>query len=164
MSLRALAEETGLSATLISQIERGVTEPSLKTLRSLARYFGSSVATLFDEKDAPRVHVSRPDRRSRLSSPKGHIQYERLTPGNGQLEVLRGVLGPGENSSDETWSHDAVECVYVLTGVLTVEVGGTGHDVPAGIAITLDSNQPHRYVNHSAQRVEFILSVTPPTP
>ncbi len=94
MSLRALANQTGLSATLLSQIERGVTEPSLRALRQLARVFGQSVATLFDEGAAPACHIGREGERSRIVSPRGFIQYERLAPGNGQLEVLRGLLNP----------------------------------------------------------------------
>jgi quercetin dioxygenase-like cupin family protein len=146
-------------------VERGLVEPSLKTLRSLAGHFGTSVAALFDEGDGPSVHVSVEGARSRISSPQGHIQYERLTPGNGKLEVLRGLLEVGGTSSDACWSHDAVECAYVLRGTLTVQVGeNQHHDVPTGAAISFDSNLPHRYVNRGAERVEFVLSVTPPTP
>ncbi|KQW06211.1 XRE family transcriptional regulator [Leifsonia sp. Root4] len=164
LSLRSLAEETGLSATLLSQIERGVTEPSLKSLRLVADVFGQSVAMLFDEGAVQAVHISHAGERSKISSPRGHIQYERLMPGNAQLAVLRGVLEPGESSSDEPWSHVAIECAYVLTGVLTVMVGDSAHEVVAGDAITIDSSQPHRYRNTTNHTVEFILSVNPPTP
>lgn len=164
LSLRALAEETGLSPTLISQVEREVAEPSLRTLRRLADFFGTSVATLFDDDHELGAHISRPGERSRIISSTGHIQYERLAQGRGMLEVLKGVLEPGETSSDEPWGHDAVECAYVLTGTLTVEVAGARFEVEPAAAVSFDSNQPHRYLNHSSERVEFILSVTPPTP
>jgi transcriptional regulator with XRE-family HTH domain len=165
LSLRALADETNLSATLLSQVERGVVEPSLKTLRSLAGYFGTSVATLFDDGGAPAVHVSVEGARSRISTPQGHVLYERLTAGNGKLEVLRAVLDVGGTSSDECWSHDAVECAFVISGSLTAEVGENQyHEVAAGAAISFDSNMPHRYLNRGSETVEFILSVTPPTP
>ncbi|MGV8912056.1 MAG: helix-turn-helix domain-containing protein [Rhodoglobus sp.] len=163
-TLRALAAETGLSATLLSQIERGVTEPSLKSLRLLATVFGESISTLFDDATLLTVHVSHAGERSRITTPKGHVQYERLAPSNGQLEVLRGVLAPGETSSDEQWGHPAVECVVVLAGTLTVEVARSSFDVVKGDAITIDSRQPHRYCNETKETVEFILSVTPPTP
>ncbi|TFI42489.1 XRE family transcriptional regulator [Rhodococcus sp. 1R11] len=164
MTLRGLATETGLSPTLLSQVERGVTEPSLKTLRALARVFGQSVSTLFEDPLPVSVHISRPGQRSKISTPVGHIQYERLTPGNGQLEVLRGRLNPGGRSSDEPWSHPAVECAYVVEGELTVTVNDQRHSVVRGEAITIDSNQPHLYSNYSNDPVEFVLSVSPPTP
>lgn len=164
LSLRQLAAETGLSATLLSQVERGVTEPSLKTLRALAPVFGQSVATLFDDQTPVLVHVSRPGERSRIMSPEGQLQYERLTPGNGQLEMLRGVLSPGQASSETAWAHPAIECVYVTDGDLTVEVGDRVVTVAPGESVTLDSNQPHRYMNQTDGQVEFLLAVTPPTP
>lgn len=164
LTLRELSAETGLSATLLSQIERGVTEPSLKSLRMLAKAFGESVATLFDDEASLSVHVSKAGERSRITSPKGHVQYERMGPGNGQLEVLRGVLEPGETSSEEQWSHPSVECAYVVRGTLTVTVARSTHQVVAGDAVTIDSRQPHKYGNDTASTVEFILAVTPPTP
>lgn len=164
LTLRELASETGLSPTLLSQVERGITEPSLKTLRALANVFGQSVSTLFEEDVAVVVHVSRPGERSKISSPKGLIQYERLTHGNGQLEVLRGVLNPGEQSSEAAWSHPAVECAYVLTGTLLAIVGTKTYRVEAGEAITIDSRQPHKYQNDTGGVVEFVLAVNPPTP
>lgn len=165
LSLRDLGSATGLSATLLSQIERGVTEPSLKSLRLLADYFGQSIATLFqDESTVDGAHVTRPGSRMRIRAPQGQVHYERLTLGNGRLEVLHGTLHPRESSSDEPWSHDAVECAYVLSGALTVEVGDSVHTLEPGEAVTVNSLRPHRYSNRGDTVAEFLLSVTPPTP
>jgi transcriptional regulator with XRE-family HTH domain len=164
LSLRELAEATGLSATLLSQIERGVTEPSLKSLRLLAEVFGQSVSTLFEHDEPSAVTISRPGERSRITSPVGEVQYERITPGNGQLEVLRGSLGPGERSGEALWAHRATECAYVLKGSLTVDIGDESYCVSEGEAVTFDSLQPHRYRNLTDSDAEFLISVTPPTP
>lgn len=164
LSLRELGAATGLSATLLSQIERGVTEPSLKTLRLLADHFGQSISTLFQESGLDQAHVTRPGERPWLTSPRGAVQYERLTYGNGQLEVLRGVLDPGEASSEEPRCHEAVECAYVLAGQLTVEQAGRRYLVESGEALTMKSSLPHRYLNRGTVPAEFIVSVTPPTP
>lgn len=164
LSLRQLAQETGLSATLLSQIERGVTEPSLKSLRLIAEVFGQSIAALFQEDSTPQIQLSRKGTRSRIISPQGSIQYEQIMRGHPDMAVLHGLLEPGASSSAEPWSHPAIECAYVTVGTLTVEVGSRLYTVPAGDAITLDSRQPHRYINESNSPTEFILSVTPPTP
>lgn len=164
LSLRALAAQAGVSATLLSQVERGVTEPSLATLRRLAVVFGESVASLFEDRAAPSVWVSRPGERSTLRGPRGRIGYERLTPGNGRMEVLRGVLDPGEAISSEAWSHNSLECAFVVAGTLTVELDGTPRAVLAGEAITFDSRIAHRYLNRGGERAEFLLSVAPPMP
>ncbi|WP_131104719.1 helix-turn-helix domain-containing protein [Ornithinimicrobium sufpigmenti] len=165
VSLRTLGSATGLSATLLSQIERGVTEPSLKSMRLLADYFGQSITTLFqDGPDVDAPHITRPGERMRLRSGHGQTHYERVTHGNGRLEVLHGTLLPGQSTSAKPRGHDAVECVYVLTGDVTAEVGEDRYVLTAGQAITINSLTPHRYLNVGPERTEFILSVTPPTP
>lgn len=164
LSLRDLAAQTGLSATLLSQVERGLRQPSLKTLRALEAAFGPSTASLFAESAPLTAHHSRPGARSRLLMPRGLVQYERLTPSNGQLEVLRGVLGPGDASAREPWSHTAVECAYVVSGVVAVGVAGTRFEVAAGESLTFDARQPHRYANEGTETAVYLVSVTPPTP
>jgi transcriptional regulator with XRE-family HTH domain len=163
LSLRELAARSGLSATMLSQVEREVTEPSLSTLRRLAGVFGESVASLFDS-SPPAVWISRPGTRSTLAGPRGLVAYERLTPGNGRLEVLRAVLPPGAATSTEPWAHPSTECAYVVAGTLAVRIGDTTHEVVAGESITFDSNQPHLYRNATDSPVEFLVSVTPPSP
>lgn len=164
LSLRALARQVGLSATLLSQVERGVTEPSLTTLRQLATVFGASVSTLLEDEHAPPVYVNRPGTRSLLTMSDGLVTYERLTPGNHRLEVLRAVIAPGEASAEQPWSHDSIECVYVLCGALTVDVGSATERVHTGEAITLDSNLPHRYRNDTDEPCEVLLAISPPNP
>ena len=164
LSLRSLAGQIGVSATLLSQIERSVTDPSLETMRRLAGVFGESVASLFSETAPPSVWVSRPGQRSLLTAPAGRVSYERLTAGNGQLEVLRAVLAPGQSSSAEARGHSSTECVYVVAGELTAQIAGVDYAVLAGESISFDSRLPHRYRNGSTVPTEIILSVTPPNP
>ena len=164
LSLRALAGQAGVSATLLSQVERAVTDPSLETMRRLAGVFGESVSSLFTETAPQSVWISRPGQRSLLTAPAGRVGYERLTPGNGQLEVLRAVLVPGQMSADEPRGHSSTECVYVIAGELIAQISGVDHRVMAGESISFDSRLPHRYANNSQAPTEIILSVTPPNP
>src|SRR5690606_38570882 len=111
LTLRDVARETGLSAALLSQVETGRTTPSVATLRKLASVFDADVAALFHDPEAPGVHVSRPGERFRMVAPAGLITYERLTPGRGEVEVLRADLAPGDVSSDAPWAHASTECL-----------------------------------------------------
>lgn len=164
MSLRELASATGLSPTLLSQVERGISEPSLRTLRALSGVLGEASSSLFAAENPVLLHVSRIGERSRISSPVGSIQYERLTPGNGNFEVLLGTLAPTAWSSESPWAHKAIECVYVNSGSLTVEVGAKSFELSLGEAMTFASQQPHRYGNTGDTDTTFILTVSPPTP
>lgn len=164
LTLRDVGERTGLSPALLSQIENGRTDPSVATLRKLARAFDEDLASLFRNPDAPAVHVSRPGDRFRMIAPRGQISYERLTPGRGDLEVLRADLAPGDVSAPEPWAHPSTECVYVLTGEVVVTIGEEEHRLRAGEAVTFDSRLPHRYANTSRAQASILVSVTPPTP
>lgn len=164
LSLRKLAEIAGVSPTLLSQVERDVTEPSLTTLRSLSTVFGESMSALFADPTAPAVWISKPGERSSLKGPKGGVSYERLTRGNGQMEVLRAVFAPGQFSAEEPLHHPSLECVYVITGTLTAIIGTVTYTVGAGESITFDAQQTHRYLNRGTLDAEVIVSITPPVP
>ncbi|WP_156254130.1 helix-turn-helix domain-containing protein [Pseudactinotalea terrae] len=164
LTLRQLADATGLSAGMLSQLENGRTEPSIETLRRLAKVFDSDLADLFREPDAPEVHLSRPGERLRMQAPTGLLTYERLTSGRGNFEMLRGVLRPGDSSAAEPRGHASAECVYVTDGEILAAIGGTDYVVAAGEAITFDSRLPHMFRNDGDVDAVIILAVTPPTP
>lgn len=164
LTLRQLADATGLSAGMLSQLENGRTEPSIETLRRLAKVFDSDLADLFREPDAPEVHLSRPGERLMMQAPAGLITYERLSSGRGNFEMLRGVLRPGDVSAAEPRGHPSTECVYVIEGAIVATVAGVDHQVELSEAITFDSRLPHRFRNDGDVDAVILLSVTPPTP
>ena len=106
LTLEALSERTGLSKSLISQVERGHTEPSITTLKKISAAFGFSVVKLFanndngnkgagwEYQDAPsiqneikakyieEVEVVRSHRRKRFALPGSNVIYDLLTPGH----------------------------------------------------------------------------------
>lgn len=164
MTLRELAAAAEVSPGLLSQLENGQTDPSLATLRKLATVFKAEIATLFSEPNAPLVHLSRAGERMRLTAPQGEITYERLTPGRGDLEVLRATMQPGDVSSSESRGHESTECVVVLDGEVVVEVGSERYVLATSEALTFDSRLPHRFCNESDQPSVYLLAVTPPVP
>lgn len=164
MTLRELAIEAEVSPALLSQLENGVTDPSLSTLRKLATVFQAEVATLFTEPNAPMVHLSRPGTRMYLTAPLGEISYERLTPGRGDLEVLYARMKPGDVSSSERRGHESTECIVVLEGEVVVEIADERHTLVTGEALTFDSRLPHRFCNESLEPSVYLLAVTPPVP
>nr|WP_256451815.1 cupin domain-containing protein [Leucobacter rhizosphaerae] len=164
MTLRELAEKSGLSVGMLSQIENGSADPSLGSLRKLAAVFDADISSLFSDPEVEAVHISGPSTRMRLMTPGGEFSYERLTPGRGDLEMLRAVIPPGEATSPQSWSHPSTECVYVISGTLDVEVGGTSYTIQENESITFDSRLPHRYRNATQQDTTIVLAVTPPTP
>lgn len=164
LTLRELARQAEVSPALLSQLENGVTEPSLSTLRKLATVFKSEVSALFSEPNAPMVHLSRPGERMLLTAPRGEITYERLTPGRGDLEVLAATMPPGSVSAAERRGHESTECIVVIEGEVVVEVDAERRVLVAEEALTFDSRLPHRFCNESGKVARYILAVTPPIP
>lgn len=164
LTLRELAAKAEVSPGLLSQLENGVTDPSLATLRKLALVFDAEMASLFSEPNAPLVHLSRPGDRSILSAPQGQIGYERLTPGRGDLEVLRAVMQPGDVSAAVPRGHDSTECVVVISGQIVADVGDERFVIDTGEALTFDSRLAHRYRNETDVEAVMLIAVTPPNP
>jgi transcriptional regulator with XRE-family HTH domain len=163
MTVKELAAAAEVSTGLISQVERGLTDPSLETLRRLARALGLPLFDLFSQEEQDAVAVVRRDRRILVRSPHGGIGYSRISPGKGRLEMLEGTLDPGGASSAEPWSHPSEECVLVTEGRLVVEVAGERHELEPGDACYLDSRRPHRYLNESRAVTKFLIGITPPS-
>jgi transcriptional regulator with XRE-family HTH domain len=163
MTVRQFAEAAGVSTGLVSQVERGLTDPSLETLRRLARALGLPLFDLFSQEERETVAVVRREHRILVRSPQGGIVYSRLSPGHGRLEMLEGTLEPGGASSAAPWSHPSEECVLVTDGRLVIEVAGERYELEPGDACYLDSRLPHRYLNEGDGPVKFLVGVTPPS-
>ncbi|MYW62938.1 cupin domain-containing protein [Streptomyces sp. SID8379] len=163
MTVRDLAAHAGVSTGRVSQVERGLTDPSLETLRKLSAALGLPLFDLFRQDEPDDVAVVRRDRRIVVRSPQGGIEYTRVSAGSARLEVLEGVLEPGGASSREGFSHPSEECVVVLSGRLVVEAGGGRHELGPGDSCTFDSRVPHRYLNEGGDPARFLVSVTPPS-
>ncbi len=154
LSLRELARRIGVSASLISQIERDKVNPSVSTLYSLVRELGLGMGDLFSTGDlplsvaapaAPRPRVT-PDERAVISLASG-VTWERLTAAaDPVVEFLRVVYDVGSEScaEDSLVRHGGKEYGYVTGGRLGVQVGFERYDLGPGDAIAFDSSSPHR--------------------
>jgi len=162
-TLRDLAAKTDLSVSLLSQLERGTTSPSISSLKRIAAALGVSIFQLLDE-EAPAQSVVRSDRRRKLILQEGDLDYELLSPdAKRKLEVWFGRLEPGASSGPEPAAHESEEFIFVLQGQLRIEFGAVSHQLGPGDAIQYDGNQPHLISNPGPGRLEFISALTPPT-
>ncbi len=160
MSLRELASTSGLSPALVSQVERGLTEPSLSTLRKLAKGLNVPLFSLFTQEDHD-ISLIRADERAEVG--EGGVRYARLSPTTGTMEMLEGTLEPHARSASEPWSHSAHECLVVVTGQVTVTIDSRQFILGPGDSCYFDSRHPHVYENTGDRPARYIMSVTPPS-
>lgn len=168
LTLADLADATGLSAAIISQLERGRANPSFTTLAQLAHGLDIPVGKLlpsYHETKSPVVR--RGERRDlRRSAPEGMGQavYELLVPDlNGALEALWVVTDPGHDTSDTPFTHGGEEFGLIISGHLEVCVSGELFQLDSGDSIRFDSTKPHWFRNTSSEQCVAVWVNTPPT-
>lgn len=164
LSLREVAAASGVSASLLSQLERDLANPSISTVQRIARSLHVSVFALLPEDDRPAATVVRPDDRRKLVIQDGQLRYELLSPDtNRQMEVWMGRLEPGAEMGSETSSHASEEFILVLRGRMRIVLGGEIHLLEEGVSIQYDGNIPHRIINAGEEELAFLSALTPPT-
>ncbi len=161
MTLAQLAERTGLSPSALSQIERGVTDPSIGSLRRIALALQVPFFQFLLERESPDP-VVRKHERPTITFPNRALQYQLLTPNRrGPFEVLSMDLTPGAASGDAAMGHDSEECMLVLSGGVEVEVAGVTYALSAGDSISIQRNAPHRAVNVGRHSAEILMVISP---
>ncbi|MCC5575776.1 cupin domain-containing protein [Microtetraspora sp. AC03309] len=161
MALERLAELSGVSRSMVSEVERGAKTPSVLVLDRLATALGTSIARLLDEPVRPDVVVLPGDRQHVVRDPSG---WERriLSPvlPDVEFEFMRTTLGPGvdagEFSPHAAGSH---EYVAVETGCLRLTVDGVPHLLEAGDAAYFPGNRRHAFANDSAGPCVYYLAM-----
>jgi len=174
LSLRALAREVGVSASMISQIETGKAQPSVSTLYAITSILGMSIQDVFetapaDDDAGPAVvprpttvlsvrglrlgPLVRPAQRQVLTLDSG-VTWERLgtLPGR-RIDFLRVTYAPGGTSSStgDLMRHPGSEFGFLLSGDLVLTLGFEELTLHPGDAVSFDSTTPHRYRNDTTE-------------
>jgi len=163
LSLRELAERSGVSAPMLSQVERGETSPTLATAGRIAAGLELSLSQLLRLDEGGTVSVVRAAER-RGGGSDGHA-YEILTPPLPGLraELSRHVLRPGAmtGGADDPPMHEpgARETALVDRGDVVLVVDGERHRLSAGDCVTFDADLHHHFENESASEEAVLLAV-----
>lgn len=151
LSLRELAARLGVSASLLSQIERGLAQPSVGTLWALVSELGFSLDALFTtpvpDGVTRGVLVQRAGDRRALDL-DGGVRWEQLTPAPDPDAVFAFVTYEpgGDAASDQpTATHDGKEYGFLVSGRLAIEVGRDTVELAPGDSVVFGSETPHRF-------------------
>ena len=165
MTVERLGRQAGVSTGLISQLERGLGNPSFLTLQRLAEALELPFGHFMQGPQPEGGMVVRAGERKRLIMPHPtEIVHELLTPDlRRSLEVLRTSVPPGWSNEEQPFHHRGEECVHILSGSLQVSVGSSRFDLAEGDSITYDSATLHWYTNTTSEPALIIGAVTPPS-
>lgn len=168
MTIEDLAAKAGVSTGLLSQLERGIGNPSFNTMAKLAYALGVPVGTFFTGATPPDPVVRKGNRKKLMHAASVHDGpapiYELLTPDlQRKLEVIWVELPPGQSNRDAPFQHDTEECGILLSGVLEVHLGDRAHLLQPGDSISFNGLIPHWYRNPGAESAVSIWIITPPS-
>ena len=166
LSLKELADLTGFSTALLSQMENHLVSPSLGTIIKLAKALGVRVGDFLGETEGEPFTIVRKDERkkvSRFASKEGvkyGYSYEALgfEKKDRHMEPFIVTLEPATVKTSKTSVHDGEEFIFVLDGEMEVILGNHTDVLYPGDSIYYDSNIPHRVQCHQ-EKVTKILAV-----
>lgn len=164
MSIRSLALAAGVSASFISQLERGVTDASVASLRKLASALGVPVADLLDPNPTHSNGVLRAEHRPSMPLSSGSEKFVISQPPVKNMEVYVGRFEPGGATGNDPYVHgNAQEFLMVLQGAIRLELGDASYAMSKDDSIEYLSSVPHRVSNTGDSVAEVIWITSPPT-
>jgi transcriptional regulator with XRE-family HTH domain len=162
LSLRELARRTELTAAFLSQVERGISNPSLNSLRRIANALNVPMLYFLADKD-DRSPVVRANNRPQIDLDESNITYEMLSPDlSGKFEAIQGRLKPGNDNIVRKLSVDTEEMILVLQGSLLVGLSDQDYILHPGDTITFQGKDIVKLICASDQEVQWISVITPP--
>jgi transcriptional regulator with XRE-family HTH domain len=162
LSIRALAEKSGLNINTLSLIENGKTSPSVSTLQQLA--LGLKVPiTAFFETDAPKKHIAYIQANQRADALFAHGTLADLGAGMTEraIEPFIITLGPNMGSGQQPIVHTGHEFVFCLKGRLLYTIEDQSYLLTAGDSLLFEAHLPHRWQNVDVETSQALLVLCP---
>ncbi|GGA72048.1 hypothetical protein GCM10011490_23510 [Pseudoclavibacter endophyticus] len=152
ITLKQLADDTGISASTLSRLEQGLRRPTLEQLLPLARVYGVTLDELVDAPPTgdPRVNM-------RPFQGWGGSTFVPLTRRPGGIQAYKIVLPAGRDDAvPEPRTHEGFDWAYVLNGTLRLVLGEHDLLLTPGEAAEFDCRTPHWFGATSAGPVEYL--------
>jgi len=164
VTLAALSAQLDRSVGWLSQVERGLSEPSIDDLRRIAGMFDVPMSFFFRNDDAPegeRGYVVRAAHRRSLGNPIAGLTEELLSPDiGGAFETLRSTFAPGAVLT-EAQTRETEEAGYILEGTLDLWIDDRHFRLGAGDSFRF-AGEPYRWANPGAEEAVVIWTIAPP--
>jgi XRE family transcriptional regulator, regulator of sulfur utilization len=162
LSLRDLAERSGVSAPMLSQVERGETSPTLTVAARIAAGLELTLSQLLRLDEGGTVTIVRAGRRRRGGSARRGHTFEVLTaaqPGQ-RAELSRHTLAPGAatGAPDDPPMHEpgSRETALLESGSVVLVCDGERHELAEGDCVTFDADLPHHFENPGSERAVLL--------
>lgn len=165
-TLKVVAQQAGVSESLVSQIERNRVSPAIDTLLTLADVLDINLEFLFEEyrRDRP-VHVIHTGERRKLE--EDEVLYEELSnpsenDGEHGMESYIITIPAGEQTHKGSYGHLGREFGFILEGKARLQYESTNYDLEEGDSISFAASSPHTLLNIGDIPLKAMWVMTPP--
>lgn len=161
MSLDALALETGISKSMLGQIERGEANPTLGILGKITSGLRVGFIELVG---SPReeVYIMRKDTLTPIKEEKSNYRNYAYFPfeEGRDFEIYCIEIEPGGRYNCSSHGENTIEYIVLFSGSLRIDIESVNHNLGPGDAIRLYSDKNHTYFNDGHERVQFYMLFT----
>ncbi|MFS2197096.1 cupin domain-containing protein [Pseudomonas sp. Pseusp3] len=149
LSLQQVADRIGRSIGFVSQIERGLSQPSIEDIGAIAQLLEVDYLSFFtSEQELPKHPVLVKRRERSALDYRGGIKDQLLSPDiSGKFHMLLTEIAPGSRSSDDLMTDAGEQGGLVLDGELELTINGETLHLVEGDSFHFTSSTPHSYVN-----------------
>ncbi|MFQ5691431.1 MAG: helix-turn-helix domain-containing protein [Nitrospinota bacterium] len=165
LSLRELADLTGVSFTTIQKIESNTIVPSIASVMKIAQGLGRSVSFFLDEEESEEeVRFVRRRERALTEVPASGLRIEdvALNLRHSLLQATLLTIAPGGMSGDEPLQHPGEEIKLCLKGRMEYRIGGDTYSLKEGDCLHFKSDIPHYWKNTGGGEAVILSVCTPP--
>ncbi|OAH57945.1 MULTISPECIES: XRE family transcriptional regulator [Bacillaceae] len=161
LSNRELAKLAEITPSMLSQIERGLANPSIQTLKVLAKTLNVPTFSFLLEETNTEDLIVRSSKRKKMII--DNLSYELLSPDfTGNLATAIMNVPSNTSSSEKLLEHRGEEVAFILEGKIKVYLGEVEYLLEAGDSVKIPANLKHKWENNFSQNAVVLFSVTPP--
>ena len=155
-----LADRTELTKGFISQMERGLTAPSVSTLLDIVECLGTNLSDFFHEENELQIVYPKEDYFEKEDEHKNSITWLIATAQSRSMEPILVQLQPGQ-SMPEDKPHEGEEFGYVLHGEIRLHYGEDVYTVRKGDSFIFPANRKHK-ISSACKKVSSVLWISSP--
>jgi len=164
-SIRELAKLAEVTPSLLSQIERGLSNPSLNTLRAISKSLNMPLFTFFINSVNVEDLVVRSEERKKITFPEYNgLELELLSPNlQGAIEFSLMNLPPSSKSTEKLMEHKGEEAAYVVEGTVKLYLNHEIIELNSRDSVRILPHMKHKWDNPYGKNAIVVFAVTPPS-
>jgi transcriptional regulator with XRE-family HTH domain len=167
ISLVDLGKHTGLSPSMLSQLENGKLVPTLPTLTRIAMVFDVGLEHFFTDRSKLKLFAivragerMRFPERAGVPDPAYYFECLAFSVQEKAMQAYLATFQPRHQPSQEHY-HEGSEFIFVMEGTLGIHIHGEEHVLKAGDSVYFDSSEPHSYRGLEEAAVAVVVTMPP---